>query len=129
MVCLIPLLIILLAIIFLLLIRNFLAVTFVDVKPKNFREAIQDPKRREAMVEEIEALESTRTWNLEDLPPDKILIGCKWVYRIKYNPDDTIEYFKTHLVMLGNTQVEGLDYTKNIAPVGICSMFRIYGYS
>ncbi|XP_075098991.1 uncharacterized protein LOC142175883 [Nicotiana tabacum] len=33
---------------------------------------------------DIEALEDNHTWSIVDLPPGKIPIGCRWVYRIKY---------------------------------------------
>ena len=35
---------------------------------------------------EIEALEKNKTWDLVDLPIGKKLVGCKWVFTIKYNP-------------------------------------------
>ena len=46
------------------------------------------------MAEEIQALEKTRTWDLVNLPPDKIPIGCKWIYKIKNCFDGTVERYK-----------------------------------
>lgn len=36
------------------------------------------------MCEEMKVLEKNGTWELVNLPAGKQLIGCKWVYTIKY---------------------------------------------
>lgn len=50
------------------------------------------------MSAEIQALERNNTWNLQNLPPGKRLVSCKWMYKIKYRADGTIERNKAHLV-------------------------------
>ena len=45
----------------------------------------------EAMKKEIDALEENQTWEFTYLPPGKRALGCKWVYKLKYNADGTIE--------------------------------------
>jgi len=54
------------------------------------------------MGEEIRALEENQTWTIEDLPPRKKPINCKWVYKVKYKSDGTIERFKARLVVRGD---------------------------
>lgn len=39
---------------------------------------------RDAMGNEIKAMEVNDTWTFEDLPEGKKAIGCKWVYKIEY---------------------------------------------
>jgi hypothetical protein len=53
------------------------------------------------MIEELQALEKTHTWDLVDLPRGKSVIGCKWVYKIKNKSDGTIEQYKARLVAKG----------------------------
>ena len=48
------------------------------------------------------------------------------MYTIKYNVDGTIEYYKARLVILGNKQVEGIDYTKTFAQVA--KMVTVYTF-
>ncbi|GKC67885.1 uncharacterized mitochondrial protein-like protein [Tanacetum coccineum] len=48
----------------------------------------------EAMQKELQALETNHTWELVLLPPGKTPIGCKWVYRIKFHADGTVESFQ-----------------------------------
>ncbi|GKV27222.1 hypothetical protein SLEP1_g36416 [Rubroshorea leprosula] len=78
---------------------------------------MQGPKWRQAMQDEIVALEKNNTWTLEMLPPDKKPIGCNWVYKIKYNADGTIERYKARLVAKEFTQVERIDYHETFALV------------
>ena len=51
------------------------------------------------------------------LTEDKHTIGCKWVYKVKFNSDGSIERYKTRLVAKGYTQQEGLDYLETFSPV------------
>ena len=66
---------------------------------------------------EIKAPEDNGTWSYTALPPGKKPIGCKWVYKIKYNSDGPIECYKAHLVAKGYTSIEILDYKETFAPV------------
>jgi len=65
---------------------------------------------------EIHPLETNGMRVLEDLPPTKKSLRCKWVYKIKYNSDGTMERYKARLVILGNHQIKGIDYTGTFAP-------------
>lgn len=73
-----------------------------------YLQAVHDPKWQKAMATEIVALEANNTWTLTPLPALKNLIGCKWVYRIKYKFDGSIERYKTRLVAKRFTQRRAL---------------------
>ncbi|CAH9146225.1 unnamed protein product [Cuscuta epithymum] len=86
-------------------------------EPSTFSEASRDPQWREAMSREIAALERSGTWRIQDLPSGKKAIFCKWVYKIKYKSDGSVERYKARLVVCGNRQVQGIDYSETFAPV------------
>jgi Reverse transcriptase (RNA-dependent DNA polymerase) len=53
------------------------------------------------MDEELHALEKNQTWEICFLPKNKKSVGCKWIYKIKYRSDGTIERYKARLVAKG----------------------------
>lgn len=57
------------------------------------------------MAEEIQGLEENKAWTIEDLLAEKKPISCKWVYRVKYKSDGSIERYKARLVIQGDHQV------------------------
>ena len=92
--------------------RKFvMAVDSSSPNPTSFSEAVQSSNWRVSMDKEIAALELTNTWTLTTLPPGKVPIGCKLVYRTKYRSDGSIERHEARLVAKVYTQREGLDYT------------------
>ena len=80
--------------------------------PTSFHQAMQYPEWRAVMDKEIEALDVTNAWSLVPLPPGKSPIGCKWVYKVKYLLDGSIERYKARLVVKGFTQKFGLGYSE-----------------
>jgi len=64
------------------------------VEPSSFHEAVKDPSWWEAMAAEIKALELNKTWTIVNLPLGRRLVNCKWVYKVKYNSNGTIQRYK-----------------------------------
>lgn len=46
------------------------------------------------MKKEIQALEDNGTWIVVNLPYKKKAIGRKWIYKIKYHSDGSVELYK-----------------------------------
>ena len=68
------------------------------------------------MDEEIKALENNNTWNVTYLSENQKIVGCKWVYTIKYKPTGEVDRYKASLVAKGYTQNFGVDYFDTFAP-------------
>ncbi|RVW92060.1 Retrovirus-related Pol polyprotein from transposon TNT 1-94 [Vitis vinifera] len=96
--------------------RSFTAAISQDIEPTSYAEAASHSHWQEAMQSELAALEANHTWSLTSLPPGKKPIGCRWVYKIKWHSDGTIERFKARLVAKGYTQLECIDYHDTFSP-------------
>ena len=43
------------------------------------------------MNEKMHALEKKNgTWEIVEKPNDKRIVGCRWIYSVKYRSDDTL---------------------------------------
>ncbi|VVA27208.1 PREDICTED: Retrovirus-related Pol poly from transposon, partial [Prunus dulcis] len=75
------------------------------------------PKWKEAMNEEMRALQKNVRWELVPLPHGKKTVGCRWVFTLKHKADGSIDRYKARLIAKGYTQTYRVDYTETFAPV------------
>ncbi|WVZ17947.1 hypothetical protein V8G54_005269 [Vigna mungo] len=95
----------------------YVTIKTTKLRPFNYKEALKHAHWRQAMQEEIIALEHNHTWTITTLPPNKKAIWFKWVYKTKKKVDGTIDRFKACLVAKGYTQKEVIDYFDTFSPV------------
>ena len=69
------------------------------------------------MKEEMDALHMQGIWILVPSPGDKNIIGSKWVYKIKRNPDGSVGRYEARLVTQGFTQEPSFDFGETFSPV------------
>ena len=91
--------------------------SFAVSEPSSFEEASMLKIWNDAMKEELSMINKNGTWELTSRPKDRKVIGVKWVYRTKLNPDGSIHKRKARLVVKGYSQMAGVDYGDTFAPV------------
>lgn len=91
--------------------KDFNTALYSNYVPKTMEEALKNTHWKEAMEEEIKALVKNKTWEKCRISKGKNVVGCKWVFTIKYKSDGTIKRYKARLVAKGYTQTYGIDYS------------------
>ncbi|CAL5370298.1 unnamed protein product [Camellia sinensis] len=94
------------------------------VEPENFEEAIKDEAWKKAIEDEIHVIEKNKTWELVEKPKEKEIIGVKWIFKTKFNPDGSIQKNKARLVAKGYSQQPGIDFQETFAPVARLDTIR-----
>ncbi|KAA0036613.1 reverse transcriptase [Cucumis melo var. makuwa] len=74
--------------------RAFTASLDSTIIPKNIYTALECPEWKNVVMEEIEALEKNKTWEICALPKRHKNVGCKWVFSLKYKADGTLDRHK-----------------------------------
>jgi hypothetical protein len=97
---------------------------YCSIEPENFEEAFKEDAWRKAMQEEIDSIEKNKTWELVEKPNNKEAIGVKWVYKVKHNPDGSVQKNKARLVAKGYAQQPGIDYEETFSPVARLDTIR-----
>lgn len=103
----------------------YLATTLKISVPYSFKKAVKDPHWCAAMKDEINALEKNNTQELIPAPTDQHIIDCKWLVKVKYNSDRSVERYKARLVAREFTQEFGIDYFDTFSPVANMMTVRV----
>lgn len=77
-----------------------LAANATNSEPLTLQEAA-NPQWCQTMDYEYCALLTNQTWSLVDVPDDKPLIGCLWIFKTKTHLDGSIARYKARLVAKG----------------------------
>ena len=99
--------------------------------PQSYEQAINGPYAKQwikALKDEIKSLIRNKVFKLIDeseMPKDANLITAKWVFKVKPNPDGSVERFKCRLCARGFLQKYGVDYSKTFSPVAQSASIKL----
>ena len=105
--------------------RGFVLQVSATFEPTFYHQAVKFPHWKQAMHEELQAMDNNKTWTVVPLPPHKHTIGCRWVYKVKYKPNGEVDRYKARLVAKGYTQQAGIDFLDTFSPVAKLTTIRI----
>jgi hypothetical protein len=97
--------------------------------PLCFAAAMQSPACdlwREAMNAELLELGMHGTYSVEQVLAGREKVGSKWVFKVKRDGKGNVVELKACLVATGCSQKAHIDYVELFAPVGKCSIFRVF---
>ena len=73
----------------------------------------------------MDALERNETWEIVERPKDKKEVSCRWIYKVKYQSNGTLDQYKTSFVAKGYTQTYEIDYEETFTPMAKMNTIRI----
>lgn len=86
-------------------------------EPSNFQEANLHQEWQQAMEEELKELHENNTSSIVNLPQGKKVVGSRWIYKNKFNSDESFKRYKAKLVACGFGQIFGVDYKEMFASI------------
>ncbi|RVX08315.1 Retrovirus-related Pol polyprotein from transposon RE1 [Vitis vinifera] len=105
--------------------KNFIVSLNTTIIPNTVSEALTKREWKDAMIEEMSALEKNKTWEIVKRPEGKNIVDCKWIFTLKYKAGGSLERHKARFVAKGYTQTYGVDYQETFAPVAKMNTVRI----
>ena len=97
----------------------------IHTVPSSVSEALTDSNWKKAMMDEYQALLKNNTWELVPAADNHHIVSNKWVYRVKYKADGTLDKYKARLVAKGFQQTAGVDFFETFSPVIKPSTIRV----
>lgn len=93
--------------------------------PKTVNQTLADPHFRQAMSEEYNSIVRNNTYSLVPPRDDQNVIGCHWIFTIKYAHNGSVRRYKARLVAKGYSQQPRVDYSETSSPVVRSTTIRI----
>ena len=73
----------------------------------------------------MNAIVSRETWETVSVPTDAVVVGCRWVYTLKYCSDGSVDRYTARFVAKGYTQTYGINYFETFSLDARMNFIRI----
>ena len=97
--------------------RNVLVASLNSTEPSNPQEALLRPEWKQVMTEEYNALMHNQTWTFVPFDPQMKVVDNKWVFRVKYHANGSIQRHKLCLVAERFQQTPSIDFFETFSLV------------
>ena len=100
----------------------------VNYVPNTYKQATNCEEKVQweaAIQKEWDSMSNNDVWEVVTMPENRKCVRSKWVFDKKHDENGNLVKFKSRLVAMGCTQVEGIDYTDTYAPTVERSSIRI----
>lgn len=97
----------------------------VDI-PMSIWKALKVLEWKKDVHEEMEALEKNGMWEMAQLFERKLIIGCKWVFTVRFHSNGSLERYKARLVAKGFSKLMELAIMRHMLPSLNQIQFRYY---
>ena len=77
------------------------------------------------MLEEYNSILTNDVWDVVPRPQGKSVVTSKWIYKVKFSANGSVEKCKARFVARGFSQKEGIDYDETFAPIARYISIRI----
>ena len=95
------------------------------IEPTNYEQAKDQKEWVNAMNEEYNSIMKNQSGELTQFPKNKILIGCKSLFKSMFKVDSNIDNYKERLVAKGYAKKEGVDFKETFTPISKLNTIRI----
>lgn len=76
------------------------------------------------MVEEYNSIMVNDVWEVVPRPQDRLVVGSRWIYKVKYVAEDSMEKYKAKFVAKGYDEKEGIEYEETFVLVDMYTSIR-----
>eukprot|EP00253_Pinus_taeda_P030211 PITA_30211 len=91
---------------------------------KDAEEFVGAPRTEKRQRRQLDRYQALVAQEVVPRPEDRSVVGSRWIYKIKYAADGSIEKYKARFVAKAYAQKKGIDYEETFAPVARYTSIR-----